>query len=101
MTPGNEIELLADLFDNTEIVIDTIKQETIIRCSKSFDKHCVGFNDYRILVLLNGNIIIVQGHQLKNPYEYRYFYENLKHLEEIIKEVHLQNCLYFREENKS
>lgn len=90
-----EHDVISKHFDN--IVIDTYKKtkKLMIKCwNLSCTNHGTLCNFYEIIISPEEKKILVIGHQSGKPFEYRYYYVDLEHLEAIIKETFIQNCLY-------
>lgn len=84
--------LIAKYFD--KIIIDYYKSKYVIRCWNSPVKHPYACNFYQVIVSTKKRIFLVMGHIDGEPYEKRFKYKNIDHLEYLINQSYIQNCYY-------
>jgi hypothetical protein len=100
--PKNEYDLLERYFNSVNIHLDKKTKNTKIKCWNISDhKQTVAHNFYEVIVSISDKKILVLGNIDSVRYEYKYFYRSLYHLERIIKEIYIQNCLYSKYDNRT
>lgn len=99
--PLREYDVVSKYFD--DIIIDVEKNTGNSRI-KGWNIHdhktSVAHNFYEVIVFISDKALLVLGHIKGDPYEYKYYYRDLYHLERLLKETFIQNCLYARYDNR-
>ena len=99
--PLKEHDVISRYFDNIEIMTDKKMKKTVIKCWNILDyKTTVAYNFYEIIINTDEKAVLVLGRIKDKPYEYKYHYKDLYHLERIFKETFIQNCLYAKHDKQ-
>ncbi len=99
--PLREYDVLDKYFDSIDMHHDKKTKSTIMKCRNLLNyKASAAHNFYEIIISTCKKTALVLGHIAGQPYEYRYYYRDLYHLDRICRETYIQNCLYAKYEKQ-